>query len=146
MGQSRPLFVYFRYFLDTISIKQIEKKCRWSAWESNPGPQDGRRRFLRLRLRFLALTESKANYEYLHLMLAHYEYLHLMKAHCEYLHLIQAHYEYLHLMQAHTKVFYTQRIFTVVVKGVSQGAVPIAGVVSLIVTTLFVSSKKGKII
>ena len=25
MGQSRPLFVYFRYFLDAISIIQIEK-------------------------------------------------------------------------------------------------------------------------
>ena len=25
MGQSRPLFVYFRYFLITISIIQIEK-------------------------------------------------------------------------------------------------------------------------
>ena len=25
MGQSGPLFVYFRYFLDTISIIQIEK-------------------------------------------------------------------------------------------------------------------------
>ena len=25
MGQSRPLFVYFCYFLDTISIIQIEK-------------------------------------------------------------------------------------------------------------------------
>ena len=25
MGQSRPLFVYFRNFLDTISIIQIEK-------------------------------------------------------------------------------------------------------------------------
>ena len=25
MGQSRPLFVYFRYFLKTISIIQIEK-------------------------------------------------------------------------------------------------------------------------
>ena len=25
MGQSRPLFVYFRHFLDTISIIQIEK-------------------------------------------------------------------------------------------------------------------------
>ena len=24
MGQSRPLFVYFRYFLDTISIIQID--------------------------------------------------------------------------------------------------------------------------
>ena len=41
MGQSRPLFVYFRYFLETISLIQ---KRRWSAWESNPGPQDGRRR------------------------------------------------------------------------------------------------------
>ena len=28
MGQSRPLFVYFRHFLDTISIIQIEKKRR----------------------------------------------------------------------------------------------------------------------
>ena len=25
IGQSRPLFVYFRYFLDTISIIQFEK-------------------------------------------------------------------------------------------------------------------------
>ena len=25
MGQSRPLFVYFRYFLETISLIQIEK-------------------------------------------------------------------------------------------------------------------------
>ena len=25
MGQSRPLFVYFRYFLNAISIIQIEK-------------------------------------------------------------------------------------------------------------------------
>ena len=25
MGQSRPLFVYFRFFLDTISIIQIKK-------------------------------------------------------------------------------------------------------------------------
>ena len=25
MGQSRPLFVYYRYLLDTISIIQIEK-------------------------------------------------------------------------------------------------------------------------
>ena len=40
MGQSRPLFVYFRSFLITISI-QIEK---WCAWDSNPGLQDGRRR------------------------------------------------------------------------------------------------------
>ena len=43
MGQFRPLFVYFRSFLVTISI-QIEKKHRWYAWDSNLGPQDGRRR------------------------------------------------------------------------------------------------------
>ena len=43
MGQSRPLFVYFHSFLVTISI-QNEKKCRWRAWDSNPGPQDGKRR------------------------------------------------------------------------------------------------------
>ena len=43
MGHSRPLFVYFCYFLVTTSI-QIEKKHRWCAWDSNPGPQDGRRR------------------------------------------------------------------------------------------------------
>ena len=44
MGQSRPLSVYFRYFLITISIIQIEKKHRWCAWDLNPGPQDGRHR------------------------------------------------------------------------------------------------------
>ena len=43
MGQSRPLFVYFCSFLVTIST-QIEKKHRWYAWDSNLGPQDGRRR------------------------------------------------------------------------------------------------------
>ena len=42
MGQSRPLFVYFRYFLDTISIIQIEKSI--DGVLGNPGPQDGRRR------------------------------------------------------------------------------------------------------
>ena len=44
MGQSRPLFVYFCYFLEKISIIQIEKKRRWCAWDSNPQPHDGRRR------------------------------------------------------------------------------------------------------
>ena len=44
MGQSRPLFVYFCYFLETISIIQIEKKRRWCAWDSNLQPHDGRRR------------------------------------------------------------------------------------------------------
>ena len=44
MGQSRPLFDLFSFFsLATIST-QIEKKHRWCAWDSNPGPQDGRRR------------------------------------------------------------------------------------------------------
>ena len=36
MDQSRPLFVYFRSFLVTIST-QLEKKHRWCAWDSNPG-------------------------------------------------------------------------------------------------------------
>ena len=44
MGQSRPLFDYFRFFLITISIIQIENKHRWRAWDLNLGPQDGRRR------------------------------------------------------------------------------------------------------
>ena len=43
MGQSLPLFAYFRSFLVTISI-QMEKKSRWCAWDLNPGPQDGRHR------------------------------------------------------------------------------------------------------
>ena len=37
-------FFIFHYFLITISIIQIEKKCRWCAWDLNPGPQDDRRR------------------------------------------------------------------------------------------------------
>ena len=43
-GPSRPLFVYFRSFLVTISI-QNGKKRRWCAWDSNQGPQNGRRRW-----------------------------------------------------------------------------------------------------
>ena len=42
MAQSRSLFVYFRPFHIANQL-QIEKH-RWSAWDSNPGPQDGRRR------------------------------------------------------------------------------------------------------
>ena len=42
MDQSWPLFVYFGYFLDTISIIQIEKSI--DGVLGNPGPQDGRRR------------------------------------------------------------------------------------------------------
>ena len=42
MGQSRPLFVYFRYFLDTISI--IEKSVDGVLGIRTRGPQDGRRR------------------------------------------------------------------------------------------------------
>ena len=40
MGQTWPLFVYFRPFLipNTISTIQIEKKHRWCARDSNPGP------------------------------------------------------------------------------------------------------------
>ena len=41
MGESRPLLVYFRYFLITIFSNT---KCWWCAWVLNPGPQDGRRR------------------------------------------------------------------------------------------------------
>ena len=41
MGQTRPLFVYFRPFLNTIANNLIIKKRRW---HSNPGRQDGRRR------------------------------------------------------------------------------------------------------
>ena len=50
MGQSRPLFVYFRSFHIPIQMTNIQfeqyklKKCRWCAWNSNPGQQDGRRR------------------------------------------------------------------------------------------------------
>ena len=36
MGQSRPLFVYFRSFLNSIQMT-----C---TWDSNPGPQDSRRK------------------------------------------------------------------------------------------------------
>ena len=45
MGQSRPLFTfYFRPFLITISIIQIEKKHKRCAWDLNPWLQDGRQR------------------------------------------------------------------------------------------------------
>ena len=48
MGKTRPLFVYFRPFLNTnIPWKKIDykwKKHRWCGWDSNPGPYDGRRR------------------------------------------------------------------------------------------------------
>ena len=40
MDQSRPLFIYFRPSLITISIIQFEK----SAWDLNLRLQDGRRR------------------------------------------------------------------------------------------------------
>ena len=40
MDQSRPLFIYFRPSLITISIIQFEK----SAWDLNLWLQDGRRR------------------------------------------------------------------------------------------------------
>ena len=44
MGQSRPLFVYFRYFLDTISIIQIEKSIDGVLGIRTREPKDGRRR------------------------------------------------------------------------------------------------------
>ena len=37
MGQSRPLFVYFRYFLITISIIQIEKSVDGVLGIQTPG-------------------------------------------------------------------------------------------------------------
>ena len=45
MGQSWPLFVYFRSFHIPIQMTNINwKKHRWCAWDSNPGRQNGRRR------------------------------------------------------------------------------------------------------
>ena len=47
MGEARPLFVYFRSFLTSkgqTNLTIIDK--RWCAWESNPGQQDGRQRWL----------------------------------------------------------------------------------------------------
>ena len=37
-------FCIFSLFSHYITIMQIEKKHRCCAWDSNPGPQDGRRR------------------------------------------------------------------------------------------------------
>ena len=47
MVQTRPLFVYFRPFLNTMTnigntIDYKWKKQRWCAWDPNPGLQDGR--------------------------------------------------------------------------------------------------------
>ena len=45
MGQSWPLFVYFRSFHIPIQMTNINwKKHRWCAWGSKPRQQDGRRR------------------------------------------------------------------------------------------------------
>ena len=43
MGQSRPLFRLFLSFSHHKSITNWKKR-RWSAWDSNPGPQDWRHR------------------------------------------------------------------------------------------------------
>ena len=43
MGQSRPLFCLFSFF-SHYNFNTNWKKHRWCAWDSNPGPQDGRRR------------------------------------------------------------------------------------------------------
>ena len=46
-GPNKPLFVYFPPFLNTMikycTIDFMWKKHTWSAWDSNPGPQNGRR-------------------------------------------------------------------------------------------------------
>ena len=48
MGTTRPLFVYFRPFLNTITNTvqnlTLKSKLKWRAWNSNPGRQDGRHR------------------------------------------------------------------------------------------------------
>ena len=41
MGQSRPLFCLFLFF-SRHNFNTNWKKHRWCAWDSNPGPQDGR--------------------------------------------------------------------------------------------------------
>ena len=52
LGQAWPLFVYFHPLLNTMTnigstkIKFKLKRHRWRAWNSNPGPQDGRRRLI----------------------------------------------------------------------------------------------------
>ena len=43
MGQSRPLFCLFLFF-SRYNFNTNWKKRRWCAWDSNLGPQDGRRR------------------------------------------------------------------------------------------------------
>ena len=43
MGHSRPLFCLFSLF-SRNNFNTNWKKLRWCAWDSNPGPQDGRRR------------------------------------------------------------------------------------------------------
>ena len=43
MDQSRPLFCSFSSLPHHKSITNWKKR-RWSAWDSNPGPQNGRRR------------------------------------------------------------------------------------------------------
>ena len=43
MGQSWPLFCLFSFF-SCYNFNSNWKNCRWCAWDSNPGPQDGRRR------------------------------------------------------------------------------------------------------
>ena len=44
MGQYRPLFCLFSFF-SRYNFNINWKKRRWCAWDSNPGPQDGRRRW-----------------------------------------------------------------------------------------------------
>ena len=44
MGQSRPLFRLFSFFSSYNFNNTNWKKHWWCAWDSNPGPQYGRRR------------------------------------------------------------------------------------------------------
>ena len=43
-GQNRPLLVYFRHFLDTMTnVDYKMEKLRWCVFDSNQGPENGRR-------------------------------------------------------------------------------------------------------
>lgn len=44
MGQSMPLFIYFRHFIITVQIWIEKMKWMCCAWDSNQWPQDGRHR------------------------------------------------------------------------------------------------------
>ena len=66
MGPSQPLVVYFRLF-HMAQFKLI--KCRWCAWDSNPGRQDGRRRRIHWAMAVQALTQRLHLFCYVHSLL-----------------------------------------------------------------------------